>query len=89
MESITSNVEVKRRIKQVKQETTHTFEKQNAEHCAITRAKKMKEERDEKRNITVEAAEKSDYATLISKHDKTVAEILTQQQLSYNNDGRG
>jgi hypothetical protein len=31
----------------------------------------------------------SDYATLISKHDKTVAEILTHQQLSYSNDGRG
>ena len=42
----------------------------------------MKEERDEKRNITAETVEKSDYATLISKHDKAVAEILTQQHLS-------
>jgi hypothetical protein len=89
MESITRNVEVKGRIKQVMQELTHMFKKRNAEHCAVTRAKKMKEERDEKRNINAETVEKSDYATLISKHDKTVAEIPTQQQLSYSNDGRG
>ncbi len=38
----------------------------------------MKEEREEKRNITMEPVEISEYATLTRKHDKIVADILTQ-----------
>jgi hypothetical protein len=78
MESIVSNIEVHGKVKQVEKETKRIFQNRNAECCASSRAKKLKE-RDEKRNQTAEVIQKSEYGNLITTHKKAVAEKLLQQ----------
>ena len=85
MESIVSNIEVNGKVKQVEKETKRIFKKRNAECCASFRAKKLKEEREEKRNQTAEVVHISGYGNLITTHKKAVAEKLLQQdQISFS-----
>ena len=88
MESIVSNIEVNGKVKQVEKETKRIFKKRNAECCACFRAKKLKEERDEKRNQTAEVVQKSEYGNLITTHKKAVAEKLLQQDQSSFSDAQ-
>ena len=50
--------------------------------CAVLKAKKLKEEREEKRSLTAKIVAKSNYETLTTAHQKTVEDKLMQDKIS-------
>jgi len=54
----------------------------NADCCAVLKAKKLKEEREEKRSLTAEIVAKSNYETLTTAHQKAVEDKLMQDKIS-------
>ncbi len=82
MEAIQSNEEVHQKVEQVKVKSRRNFKKRNLEFSAETRAKKLKEERDDKRAQAAISIQETSYSKLISKHDETKAQVLLMTGLN-------
>ncbi len=82
MEAIVSNIKVKEKVSELKSASKRIFKKRNADCCAVLKAKKLKEEREEKRSLTAEIVTKSNYETLTTAHQKAVEDKLMQDKIS-------
>jgi hypothetical protein len=82
MEAVQSNEEVHQNVERIKVESKRNFKKRNFEICAETRAKKLKEERDERRAQAAISIQQTSYSKLISQHDETMAQALITADLN-------
>ena len=58
------------------------FQEEKSGVCAEMRAKKLKEERDDKRAQAAISIQETSYSKLISKHDETKAQVLLMTGLN-------
>jgi hypothetical protein len=80
MEAIQFNVEVTEKIEQCKMSSICDFKKRNPELCAVSRAVKLKKEREDFQAETLLLLEQKPHAQLISAYDQKKAEMLLQKE---------
>ena len=81
MEAIQCNVQVSEIIEERKIEAKR---KMNTVHNAESRAKRLKEERDDRRAQAAISIQQASYSKLITKHDETKAELLLLTDLNFS-----